>query len=462
MAEKKKIVKYRRPLNLNIGVVFFFIIFIYIVFNVYTYFTTEHISVYEVSQGTIAENNNYHGFIIRSEKVCNSDYSGYVDYYLSDDAKAGAGNLIYSVDENGDVAKKMQDADNASIDLSNDDYSILRNTISSFAGSYQTNDFSTVYSFKEDLSSRLMQAVNENALDSLGDYVANAQNNQTFHFVTTPEDGIVTYYTDGYESVTVDSFDPGMLQPLDYTKNNLKQNTSVQAGDAVYKLITSENWQIVLGVSDKLYERLKDSSVVQIKFRKDDTTCWVNFTWKQIGDSYYMVLDLNNNLIRFANERYVEVELLLDEKSGLKIPNSAITKKEFFTIPKGYFTKGGDSNAKGLLVSQTDKNGTEATTFVETELFYESEDFYYIDEDTIADGTVIKMPDSSQTYTVGATDKLLGVYNVNKGYAVFKQVDILFQNEEYSIVRTGTAYGISLYDHIALKGDSIQEDDVLQ
>ena len=72
------------------------------------------------------------------------------------------------------------------------------------------------------------------------------------------------------------------------------------------------------------------------------------------------------------------------------------------------------------------------------------------------------MPDSSQTYTVGATDKLLGVYNVNKGYAVFKQVDILFQNEEYSIVRTGTAYGISLYDHIALKGDSIQEDDVLQ
>lgn len=462
MAEKKKIVKYRRPLNLNIGVVFFCIIFIYIVFNVYTYFTTEHISVYEVSQGTIAENNNYHGFIIRSEKVCNSDYSGYVDYYLSDDAKAGAGNLIYSVDENGDVAKKMKAADNASIDLSNDDYSTLRNTISSFAGSYQANDFSTVYSFKEDLSSRLMQAVNENALDSLGDYVANAQNNQTFHFVTTPEDGIVTYYTDGYESVTVDSFDPGMLQPLDYTKNNLKQNTSVQSGDAVYKLITSENWQIVLGVSDKLYERLKDSSVVQIKFRKDDTTCWVNFTWKQIGDSYYMVLDLNNNMIRFANERYVEVELLLDEKSGLKIPNSAITKKEFFTIPKGYFTKGGDSNAKGLLVSKTDKNGTEATTFVETELFYESEDFYYIDEDTIADGTVIKMPDSSKTYTVGTADKLLGVYNVNKGYAIFKQVDILFQNEEYSIVRTGTAYGISLYDHIALKGDSIQEDDVLQ
>jgi len=59
--EHKKVVKYRKPFNINIGVIIFIIIFIYLVFNVFTYITTTHTSVYEVEQGTMAENNVYRG-----------------------------------------------------------------------------------------------------------------------------------------------------------------------------------------------------------------------------------------------------------------------------------------------------------------------------------------------------------------------------------------------------------------
>ena len=61
--------------------------------------------------------------------------------------------------------------------------------------------------------------------------------------------------------------------------------------------------------------------------------------------------------------------------------------------------------------------------------------------------------------SVGAA--LSGVYNVNKGYAIFKQIDILYQNAEYTIVRTGTKYGISLYDHIALNGSDVTEGELV-
>ena len=57
LKQNKKIVKYRKPFNINIGIIIFIIIFIYLVFNIFSYMTTEHISVYEVEQGTIAENN---------------------------------------------------------------------------------------------------------------------------------------------------------------------------------------------------------------------------------------------------------------------------------------------------------------------------------------------------------------------------------------------------------------------
>lgn len=459
MADNKKIVKYKKPKNINIGIIIFIIIFIYIIFNVFSYLTSEHVSVYEVQQGTIAENNTYTGLILRNETVYNSDYSGYVDYYLRDATKASYNTLVYSVDESGDIADKIKSASSDDIDLSQKSFSNIQDAMGAYVSSYNSNSFYSVYDFKEELEAQLMEIVNQNALDSISDYVTNAEGNNSFHQVTAIEPGIVTYYIDGFENVTTDSFTPDMLNVLNYKKNNLKQNTSISAGDAVYKLLTNEEWHIVIQVADSIYEKLaadKDG-VVKIKFKKDNTTCWAYYSCKQIDSAYYIILDLRNNMIRFANDRYNEIELLMDEQSGLKIPNTAITSKDFFIVPKTYFLKGGDSNSLGILVSGSD--GT--TSFVNTTIYYATDDNYYIDEDEILAGSVIKKSDSNETYTISDMDSLDGVYNINKGYAIFKQIDILFQNKEYAIVRTGTDYGLSLYDHIALESNKVQENDLI-
>ena len=60
------------------------------------------------------------------------------------------------------------------------------------------------------------------------------------------------------------------------------------------------------------------------------------------------------------------------------------------------------------------------------------------------------MTDSNQRFTVSKTDSLIGVYNINKGYAEFRQIKILYQNEEYAIVRPNTTYGLNVYDYIIL------------
>lgn len=459
MADNKKIVKYKKPKNINIGIIIFIIIFIYIIFNVFSYLTSEHVSVYEVQQGTIAENNTYTGLILRDETVYNSDYSGYVDYYLRDATKASYNTLVYSVDESGDIADKIKSASSDDIDLSQKSFSNIQDAMGAYVSSYNSNSFYSVYDFKEELEAQLMEIVNQNALDSISDYVTNAEGNNSFHQVTAIEPGIVTYYIDGFENVTTNSFTPDMLNVLNYKKNNLKQNTSISAGDAVYKLLTNEEWHIVIQVADSIYEKLASDKdgVVKIKFKKDNTTCWAYYSCKQIDSAYYIILDLRNNMIRFANDRYNEIELLMDEQSGLKIPNTAITSKDFFIVPKTYFLKGGDSNSLGILVSGSD--GT--TSFVNTTIYYATDDNYYIDEDEILAGSVIKKSDSNETYTISDMDSLDGVYNINKGYAIFKQIDILFQNKEYAIVRTGTDYGLSLYDHIALESNKVQENDLI-
>ncbi len=306
-----------------------------------------------------------------------------------------------------------------------------------------------------------METMNQKALNSLGDYASYAQTNQTFHLVNATEPGIVVYYTDGYENVTMDSFSPKMMNVLNYNKVNLKQNTEVKANEPAYKLITSEDWNIVFPVSESTYQRLAADSVINIQFKKDGISCWVNYEFQKIGDSYYMILSLKDHMIRFCGDRFVEIELMINKESGLKLPNSAITEKEFFTVPKEYFSKGGNSNSNGLLVEQPESSSA-AMTFAETTLYFETEDVYYIEKDKLIQaGTVIRKPDSNETYTIRDTAKLSGVYNVNKGFAVFKQIDVLYQNEEYTIVRAGTSYGISLYDHIALEGNKVKENDLI-
>ena len=52
MAEQpRKIKKYRKPLNLNIGMLIFGAIFIYVIICVILYFQTDHIVRYEVTEG---------------------------------------------------------------------------------------------------------------------------------------------------------------------------------------------------------------------------------------------------------------------------------------------------------------------------------------------------------------------------------------------------------------------------
>ena len=62
-----KIVRYRRPLN--IGVVFFGFIAVYLIVCIYMYFTSEHISGYEVIKGNLAADYRYTGIALRTEQV---------------------------------------------------------------------------------------------------------------------------------------------------------------------------------------------------------------------------------------------------------------------------------------------------------------------------------------------------------------------------------------------------------
>ncbi len=458
MKKNNNVIRYRKPFQLNIGSVLIVIIFIYVLFHIFTYITRDSITVYEVSQGTIVSNDTYQGLAIRQELVVPTDRDGYLFYYCKNRTRAGVKTPIYSVDTNGTMVKKLTEKEGQPNSISKDNLLSMKSDISTFVHDYSGIHFSKVYSFKNNTQDSLSQIYSQQMADSYRADIDAAAAADVFYTYRASQPGTVLFYTDGYEDMTVDSFTPDAFAPSKWISQNLRSRESVVSGDPAYKMIISDNWNLIIPIDEELANRVKDTTALELEFCEDGAKTWATCELKQLEGANYLVLSMDDSVDRYADSRYIQVKLMMSQKSGLKIPNSAIVSKTFFVIPKGYFMAGNDdADSKGLLV-HTD----EGDNFVKATIYYETEDAYYVDSQDVSPGAQLVKANSSERYTVGNdTAELKGVYNVNKGYAVFKQIDVLYQNEDYSIINTGTQYGVSLYDHIVLQGNSVNENDII-
>ena len=83
-------------------------------------------------------------------------------------------------------------------------------------------------------------------------------------------------------------------------------------------------------------------------------------------------------MIRYASERFLDIELVTTGKSGMKIPVSAVTENEFYVIPKSYMTKGGNSSNYGFITEKYDENGNLTPSFTEADIYKTTDDSVYV------------------------------------------------------------------------------------
>lgn len=457
-----KITKYRRPLNINIGMVIFAVIFIYIVICVFMYFTSKHIVWYEVQAGSLSTNNTYEAIAIRDETIVNATDNGYVNYFAREGARVAVGDLVYTVDESGKLNDYIGISSTGENSLSQTDLAELKSDIVGFANSFdRRRNFNSVYDFKYEMEGNVLKLSNYNILESIESIQA-SELTGLIKQCTAVLPGIIIYSTDGYEDLTLEMMTAEMFDKKNYEKTQLLSNDLVAAGDPVYKISSNEDWSLVIQVDKAREEELLKAEYVRVRFLKNQEVSWgeVESFTNEKGD-IFVKLTFTNSMITFCNERFVDIELILEDETGLKIPNSSIVEKEFFIVPKGYVTKGGNSNASGVLREAYTEEGEATTEFVEASIYNETEEEYYLDGASLRIGEYIVMPETSEKYALSKRGSLIGVYNINKGYADFKQVNILYNNDEYSIVQSNTSYGLNVYDYIVLDATTVSEDELI-
>lgn len=445
---------YRKKRNLNIGIFIFGIIFIYLIVSVLMYLTSGPVSVYEVREGSILKDTAYTGFVVRSETVVEAQEDGYVNYFVTEGEKVGAKTNVYT-----SSAEKLdfQTVDEESSEaLTPEEESSLLTDIQAFSDNFQAEDFQNVYTVKSKIDDLLDSRSSQNRKTQLKDMLKTQGDNLKVY--NASKDGIIIYSVDGYENTTISDVTEEMILTNDHVTSALENNTQVRAGEPVYKLITSDQWTVVVVLSDEMTQELAETKRIKVRFAKDNQTETADFAIYNTENANLGFLTFDTGMVRYARDRYLDVELILEDESGLKIPRSSVVEKEFYTVPEDYLTQGGNSREKGILVHSEGE-----ARFQEAEVFYRDTEtgMIYLDPLDFPEDTVLIKPDSKETCPLKETAKLKGVYNINKGYAVFKQIQILCESDEYYIVATGSDYGLSNYDHIALNGEDVKENDVV-
>lgn len=142
-----------------------FLLFIYWCF--FQSLTQEHISIYEVTQKQLADNENLRGIILRDEEVVTTEQNGYVNYYVGEGSRLAATSTVYSINENGSAAQEAEAVDTADVTLSEDDTRSIRNNISSFRNNFSLSDYSGIVNFRYNVENTLLELTDVNLSKTL-------------------------------------------------------------------------------------------------------------------------------------------------------------------------------------------------------------------------------------------------------------------------------------------------------
>ncbi|MBP3755385.1 MAG: hypothetical protein J6I66_11055 [Lachnospiraceae bacterium] len=454
------LIRFTKEHNFGFGTVLFLGIFIYVVIVLFIYFSSDPIVRYEVVEGSLSSQNIYRAIAVRDEHVIQSPYSGYVNFLAREGQKVAVGDIVYTVDETGKLNEYLESQSLLENTLTDKELDDFKNELVDFSHSYDPVSYTEVYSFKYSLQNSVLKLANSNFLESLRQAQDEGGLSTAVKYCTSSEAGVVSYWIDGFENfdpanISMDTFDERK-----YEKTNISANELRAEGDVVYKLSESEDWYIIFPIKETDAESFEKQGYILCRFLRNQYESWGAVSIIRNDKDVFCRLDFNNSMSSFVNERFLDVELILNEETGLKVPNSSIIEKEFYLINENYVIFDTVNNIYYVILSGYDDTGQPITIRKEISVYSHDEEahVYYVDETFLTAGDTLHMENSQQVFVIKDKGTLTGVYNINKGYADFKEITIISQNDEYAIVKPNSTYGLRVYDYIALKADTVSND----
>lgn len=458
MSKKRKTRKFNNDIKINVATIIIATILIYVCIRIFMMVTKKPITTYKVNKSNVNNNMELTGFAVRDEIILKSIKSGYICYYVRDGEKIKKNTVICTVDETGKMYEQINNTEAYEDLLTKDDYDEIRSMISLYKVGYNDTSFYRSYNFESNLNSKVLELTNEMLMQQ----IETNQPNLSFSSVASPYSGIVTYYTDGYEDYTVEDVTRESFDRTNYAKETLKTGEKVESAAPIAKIIADENWNIVAPITDAQAEALSTKHRVAFSINNSSFKITAPFEILTKEDGKYINISLESFVYSFMGERYLSIVIFMEENSGLKVPETAITKKEVYKIPVDFFSAGGNQTQTNRLNIQTKDSDGNQTIKQVTPIIYKTEDEYcYVDPLVFSEGDVLLNISNNHTLGVSMLDKdeISGVYIANRGIAEFRMVVIIKTIDDFVLIKADA--GIKVYDNIILDATKVKENQII-
>lgn len=462
MDKNKKIIKINKDIKFNIASAVVACFFLYVVITLILSLRKEPVTTYNVNKTDINNNIIIEGLVVRDELVLNSEKSGYVCYYIRDGEKIKKNSMVCTIDETGQVYNTISDSESYDGLLSSDDYNEVRNLISLYKISYKDASFYNAYNFENTLNNKVLELTNEVLMQQVGQSTGTS-----LAAVSSPESGLVTYYIDGYENYNISNVSKSDFDKSNYKKDTLKTGDIISAGTPVVKIIPSEKWNIILPITDDQAATINSvysEEGERLLFKINNSSYDVSMPFEIIygNDGKYLNISLDKFMLNYMSERFVTVEIILEDDTGLKVPVSALTEKEVYQIPISYLSGGGNQSSNIKLNVQVMGDNNEITIKQVSPTIYKTDEEYcYVDPLVFDDTDVLINIDSNETTAVSVVPRVNidGVYSANRGIAEFRMVTVIKTIDDFALVKSDEA--LNIYDNIILDSSKVHENQII-
>lgn len=487
-----KLLEYREyakeKVNRHVPVSIFFItiILIYLIFFGYKYMSIRPTQAVLVESGALEEFGSFEAMVIRSEENVYAQEEGLMDVFLPAGATAKKGQAIATI--SSDLTRRNQILASLSMEkarlastIDYDEQSLKK--IQSFFRQYVVDlnysDFDLTNQVELELQNILKN-------DFFGYNVQDSQNYQIIsdnldlyqeqmetigQTYRVEKSSTIAYTYDGLEGVRIETFQPADLNRTPRPFNRL-DNSAVKVNDFLFRQIDNLYYYFATKVDAMAYTYLDSylGSYVTLFFPTKNLHLTVYLEkLERLDDNYLAVFKADRYINRFLEDRFIPFQISYKEYHGLKIPNSSIDTKVTWMVPK---TAVDENEEMGYFVRkiQAGKKADRLGQAVRVKVYGEGNDHYYIlpvdDEETLDQGALILNlnPETKEyeVFSISQDQKLSGVYVLNKGYTDFKRVEILYQSDNFSIVKKNHSYSIKIYDQIASQGHNTKEFSVVK
>lgn len=475
--------------HLHVGIFIYIVVLLYIFLLAYNFMTKQPMSAMVVEKGRIEENANFKAMILRDEKIVFAKEKGEISFLAPSGSKLQIHHPICVVNRNEETKKLTQSkiyqekdrlAGNAN--LSKREFRQIQTELRDYRMANPTNPFVSLRQVKDNLSRQIDQykgylVVNDmteynRAIHRLEEYQHQIKSNGTVYYSTTS--GLIDYSFDGMEDIQLDNFKLEDFKRQPQVINRLDK-PQIEAGWPLFKEVDNLHYYFVSEIDAFAMRQLenKKNGYVTLSF----PTKGIDVTVKIIqlekrGESYIAVFQADRYFSKFNDHRFIDYAINYVDVNGLKVPNTAIVKRDLFKIPQSAISKTikGDYQIQKKQLD-AEKTGGETLIPFRVKIYLKNDDdkTAYIlpieNQTSLTIGDEIayfeeKTGQSSlngQFYRLSAKEPLDGVYVLNKGYADFKPVIIDYNTDNYSLVRQNQAYSIQIYDKIATDATNLEE-----